>query len=320
MKAVVYQHYGSPDVLTLNEMAEPHPGDNEVLVKVCAASINSWDWDMVRGRPFIIRMWGLSKPRYTIPGADIAGVVHAVGPRVRKFKVGDEVFGDLCECGFGGFAEYACAKEDTFALKPATMTFEEAAAIPQAGIMALQSLRDKGKVRSGHKILLNGAGGGVGTFAVQIAKSLDAEVTVVDSGPKLARLKALGADYAIDYQRADFTENGKVYDLIVDVVSNRPITRYKRSLSKGGVFVMIGGTMSSIFQGVFLGKLLSMDSDKTLSMLAYKPNKDLALMSSLFNSGEVIPVIDRVFLLHETADAFRYYVKGDFVGKIVIKI
>jgi len=296
----------------------PTPMDDEVLINVRAASINSWDWDLVRGEPFIIRLWGLQKPKYTIPGADYAGRIESVGKAVTLFKPGDDVFGDLCENSFGAFAEYTCARENALTIKPPSMTFEQAAATPQAGLMALQSLSDKGHLKAEQKVLINGAAGGVGTFAVQIAKSMGAEVTGVDSALKLDKLLALGADYVIDYTREDFTRNGKGYDIIIDVVSNRSISEYKRSLNTGGIFIMIGGTMRSIFQIMFLRKFLS-DSDKKLTMLPYRANKGLDFMIELFESGKVVPVIDKVFHLAETPEAFRYYASGQFKGKIVIK-
>lgn len=320
MNAIVFEKYGSPDVLSLQEIPKPVPKANEVLVKVHAASINSWDYDMLRGEPFIVRMWGLFKPKYTIPGADIAGCVEAVGSDVKKFKPGDEVFGDLCECGWGGYAEYTCGTENTFAFKPKEMTFEEAAAIPQAGLMALQSIRDKGQVKPGDKVLINGAGGGVGAFAVQIAKLLGAEVTVVDRESKLNYLRELGADHSIDYTRLDFTKNGKTYDVIIDVVSNRSLSEYKKSLNPGGRFLMIGGTMRAIFQAMVLSRLISKQGDRHLGLLAYQANKGLDEMSMMYQSGKVIPVIDRIYSLSQTANAFRYYAEGNFRGKIVIKI
>jgi NADPH:quinone reductase-like Zn-dependent oxidoreductase len=319
MKAIVYHNYGSPDVLALQDIQKPTPKDDEVLINVRAASINSWDWDLVRGEPFIIRLWGLQKPKYTIPGADYAGRIEAVGKLVTRFKPGDEVFGDLCENGFGALADYTCARENALTLKPPSMSFEQAAAIPQAGLMALQSLRDKGHLKAGQKVLINGAAGGVGMFAVQIAKSMGAEVTGVDSALKLEKLLALGADYVIDYTREDFTRNGKGYDIIIDVVSNRSISEYKRSLNTGGIFIMIGGTMHSIFQVMFLSKILS-DGDKKLTMLPYRANKGLDVMIELFESGKAVPIIDKVFPLAETSEAFRYYASGQFKGKVVIKV
>ena len=320
MKAVVYERYGTPNELVLKEIERPVPKDNEALVKVHAVSINSWDWDMLRGRPYIVRMWGLLKPKYQIPGADIAGRVEAVGKNVAKFQPGDEVFGDLCENGWGGFAEYVCARDDALALKSPRMTFEEAAAIPQAGLMALQSIRDKGETNPGKRVLINGAGGGVGTFAVQIAKTLGAEVTVVDASHKLELLKSIGADHLIDYRKTDFTKNGKLYDLIVDVVARRSVFEYKRTLNPGGIFLMVGGTGSAIIQAMVLGPLISESpKGKRLGILAHKPNKGLDAMNEFFESDKVKPVIDRVFPLDEVADAFTYYGSGRFKGKVVVR-
>jgi NADPH:quinone reductase-like Zn-dependent oxidoreductase len=320
MKAIVYEKYGSPDVLSLQEVNKPVPKDNEVLVKVYAASINSWDWDMVRGKPFIVRLWGLLTPKYKIPGADISGRVEVVGKNVTLFKPGDEVFGDLCESGWGAFAEYTCALENSLTLKPEGMTFEEAASLPQAGVMALQSLRDKGQVKSGQKVLINGAGGGVGTIAIQIAKSLGAEVTGVDTTLKLDLLRSVGADYVIDYTREDFTKNGLRYDLIIDVISNRSIFAYKRSLNSEGSFIMIGGTMGSLFQAMLLGSWIASTGNKKLGMLAYRQNRGLDFLGSLFTTGKVLPVIDRVYPLHDTPEAFRYYTSGQVKGKVVIRM
>ena len=320
MKAIVYERYGSPDVLTFMDVPKPKPRDHEVLVKVHVASINSWDWDMIKGEPFIVRLWGLTKPRHTIPGADIAGTVEAVGGHVTKFKPGDHVFGDLAECGWGGFAEYVCADEKALGIKPASMTFEQAACIPQAGMMALQSVRDKGQLKTGQRLLINGAGGGVGTFGLQIAKSMGAEVTCVDSAGKLEMLRSLGADHVVDYEAEDFTKNGKSYDLIIDVVANRSLSAYKRSLTPQGTFLMIGGTMSSIFQAMLFSRWISEKNGRHLGMLAYQPNKDLDDFTQLFEAGKVVPVIDCCFRLTDTRDAFKYYAKGLVKGKVVIQV
>jgi len=269
MKAIVYSRYGPPDVLELKEIARPTPKENEVLVKVLAASVNSWDWDLLRGTPFANRlMFGIVKPKIGILGCDIAGQVEAVGRNVKQFQPGDEVFGDISGCGWGGFAEYVCARENVLALKLASMTFEEAAAVPQAAVLALQGLRDKGKIQPGQKVLINGAGGGAGTFGVQIAKSFGAEVTGVDSASKLDMLRSIGADHVIDYTQEDFTKNGQVYDLILDVVTHRSIFDYKRALSPMGIYVMLGGgSWARVFQTMFLGPLISMTGSKKMGLL-----------------------------------------------------
>jgi NADPH:quinone reductase-like Zn-dependent oxidoreductase len=321
MKAIVYERYGPPDVLQLKEVKKPTPKDNEVLIKVHAASINSWDWELLRGKPFVNRLlFGLLKPKIKILGADIAGRVEAVGRNVKQFQPDDEVFGDLCECGWGGFAEYVCARENTLALKPASMTFEEVAAVPQAAAMALQGLRDKGQIQSGQKVLINGAGGGVGTFAVQIAKSFGAEVTGVDSTKKLDMLRSIGADQVIDYTQEDFTKSGQRYDLILDVAAYHSIFDYKRALSPKGIYVMVGGSSARIFQAIFLGPLISKTGSKKLGILAHKPNKGLDFMKELFEAGKVVPVIDRRYPLSEVPEALRYFGEGHAKGKIVITV
>jgi len=322
MNAVVYTKYGSPDVLQLKEVEKPIPKDDEVLIKVHAASINSWDWDMLSGRPLEYRLLsGILKPKKTnILGCDIAGRIEAVGRNIKQFHRGDDVFGDLSEGSWGGFAEYVCARESELALKPASMTFEEAAATPQAGLLALQGLCDKREIRPGQRILINGAGGGVGTFAIQIAKSFGAEVTGVDSTGKLGMMSYLGTDYVIDYTQEDFTKNGKVYDLILDVKTDRSIFYYRRALSDNGIYVTVGGRSGRILQLVFIGSLISMTGSKKLTLIMHKPNKDLDTIKELFESGKIKPVVDRCFPLSETAEAFQYFGEGHFKGKVVITV
>jgi NADPH:quinone reductase-like Zn-dependent oxidoreductase len=324
MKAIVCTKYGPPDVLQLKEVEKPTPKDNEVLVKVHAASVNSWDCDLVKGKPFVNRlMTGFLKPKINIFGADIAGRIEAVGKNLKQFKPGDEVFGDLSPCGWGGFAEYVCAPENVLTLKPASMTFEEAAAVPQAGLLALQGLRDKVQIQPGQKVLINGAGGGAGTFAVQIAKLFGAEVTGVDSTSKLDMLCSIGADQVIDYTQEDFTKNGQVYDLILDVVTYRSIFDYKRALSPKGNYVMLGGgSWARVVQTMFLGPLISMTGSKKMHVLMYKPNKkeDVDFMKELLEAGKIKPVIDRRYPLSEVAEAFRYLGEGHFRGKVVITV
>ena len=320
MKAIVYTKYGSPDVLQLKEVEKPASRDNEVLIKVHAASVNSWDWDLLRGTPFVNRlMFGLIKPKIIL-GCDIAGRVEAVGNNVNQFKPGDEVFGDLSGCGWGGFAEYVCARENALALKPVCLTFEQAAAVPQAALLALQALHYKGQIQPGLKVLMNGAGGGVGTFAVQMAKSFGAEVTGVDSTEKLDMLHSLGADHVIDYTQDDFTKNGKCYDLILDVAGFRSISDYKRALSPGGCYVMIGGSMTLANRLMLLGPWISMSTGKKMGLLLHKPNKGLDIMTELFEAGDVVPVIDRRYMLSDVAEALRYFGEGHVKGKIVITI
>ena len=299
MKAIVYHKYGLPDVLEQKEVEKPTPKDNEVLIKVHAASVNSWDWELLRGTPFVNRlMFGLLRPKkIKILGCDIAGRVEGVGKKVKQFQPGDEVFGDISGCGWGGFAEYVCASENTLALKPAGMSFEEVAAVPQAGVLVLQGLR-QGQIQQGQKVLINGAGGGVGSFAVQIAKSLGAEVTGVDSTSKLDMMRSLGADHVIDYTQEDFSKNGQRYDLILDVMAHHSIFDYKRALRPKGIYVMVGGATARIFQLLFLGPLISMTSSKKMSLLLHKPNtSDLDFIKTLFKSGKVVPVIDKRYPL-----------------------
>jgi len=321
MKAIVYHKYGFPEVLNLEEVRTPTPRDDEVLIKVHAVSLNSWDWDLLRGRPLIFRLlFGFPKPKYKILGCDIAGRVEAVGRNIKKFQPGDEVFGDLSGCGWGGFAEYACAQEKALAIKPAGMTFEQAAAIPQAGVLALQGIQDYGKVKKGYKVLLNGAGGGVGTFAIQIARSLGAEVTAVDRSEKLEFLRSLGADFVMDYTVEDFTKIGEQYDLILDVVGSRSIFDYNKALNTKGLYLMVGGKVSLLFQMLFLGSLMSKKAGKKMRILAHKPNKDLEHLKELFESGKVLPVIDSVYSLSEVPEALRHLGEGKALGKVVITL
>ena len=320
MKAIVYRNYGSPDVLELQEVATPTPKDDEVLIKVHAVSINDWDWGLLQGIPFVNRLlYGLLKPKKKILGSDIAGRIEAVGKNVEQFQPGDEVFGDLSG-EWGGFAEYVCARESAIALKPARMTFAEAAAIPQAAMLAIQGLRDKGQIQPGQKLLINGAGGGVGTFAVQIAKLYGAEVTGVDSSGKLDMLRSMGFDHVIDYTQEDFTKNGKRYDLILDVKTNRSIFDYARALSPNGIYVTVGGSMVRLFQALLLGPWISMISKKKMRIVALKPNKDLAYMNELFEAGKVKPVIDGPYKLSEVPEAIRYFGEGKHKGKVVITL
>lgn len=320
MKAIEYKKYGSPEVLKLNEIEKPSPKDNEVLVKVIAASVNAADWHLMRGEPFMARLaFGLFKPKIQILGADVSGKVEAVGKNVKDLKPGDEVFGDVSESGWGGFAEYVCADENAFILKPVNMSFEESAAVPLASVTALQALRNKGEIKQGKKVLINGASGGVGTFAVQIAKYFGAEVTGVCSTGNLEMVRALGADYVIDYTKEDFTKNGKSYDLILAANGYHPIFDYKRALSSKGICVITGGSMSQLYQVLLLGPLLSSKSGKKMCNLLMKPvKKDLVFMKDLIEMGKVKPVIDKRYSFNETADAIRYLEEGHARGKVVI--
>jgi NADPH:quinone reductase-like Zn-dependent oxidoreductase len=322
MKAIVYTKYGSPDVLHFEEVEKPVPNDDEVLIKVHAASINSWDWDMLTGRPLEYRLFsGILKPsKIKILGCDVAGRIQAVGRNINQFHPGDDVFGDLCQGSWGGFAEYVCARENELTLKPASMTFEEAAATPQAGLLALQGLCEKREIHPGQKILINGAGGGSGTFAIQIAKSYGAEVTGVDCTNKLDMMSSLGADYVVDYTKEDFTKSGKSYDLILDVKTDRSVFDYWRALGPNGIYVSVGGRSARILQLVFVGSLLSITGSKKLSLVLHKPNKNIEIIKEFFESGKIKPVVDRCYPLSEAPEAFQYFGGGHFKGKVVITV
>ena len=322
MKAIVYHKYGSPDVLNLEEVQKPTPKDDDVLVKIHAASVNDWDWGLLRGKPFANRVLaGLLKPkRIKILGCDIAGRVEEVGRNVKLFQPGDEVFGDISGGGWGGFAEYVCARENALALKPSGMTFDEAAAVPQAAVLALQGLRYKGQIQPGQKVLINVAGGGAGMFAVQIAKSFGVEVTGVDSRSKLDMMRSIGADQVIDYTREDFTKNGQRYDRIVDMAAHHSTFDYKRALSPKGIYGVIGGSTPRILQTVLLGSWISLIGSRKMGLVLHKPNKDLPFMIELFEAGKVVPVIDRRYPLSEVAEALHYFGEGHAQGKVVITL
>jgi NADPH:quinone reductase-like Zn-dependent oxidoreductase len=317
LKAVVYTKYGGPEVLQVQEIEKPFPKDDEVLVKVYAASINDWDDGLLHG-DFINRLLnGLLKPKRQVLGSDIAGRIEAVGKNVTQFKTGDEVYGDLSG-QWGGFAEYTCAREKSLALKPLSMSYEQAAAIPQAAMLAVQGLIDKGKIHSGQKLLINGAGGGVGTFGVQIAKLYEVEVTGVDCTGKLDMLRSIGFDHVIDYTKEDFTKTGKRYDLILDVKTNRSMFSYARALNRNGVYVTVGGSMSRLLQCLLFAPLISMISKKHIRLVALKTNKDLVYMNELFEAGKVKPVIDGPYKLDEVPAVFRMFDKAEHKGKLVI--
>ena len=319
MKAIVYTKYGGPEVLQLKEIEKPYPKDDEVLIKVSAVSLNDWDYGLLQG-DFINRMmFGLIRPKKNILGSDIAGRIEAIGKNVKKFKPGDEVYGDLSG-KWGGLAEYVCARENALALKPAAMSFIDAAAIPQAAMLAVQGLIDKGQIKPGQKILINGAGGGVGTFAIQIAKQYGAEVTGVDSTAKLDMLRSIGFDHVIDYTKEDFTKNGNCYDLILDVKTNRSVFDYTRALCRNGIYVTVGGSMARLLQALFLVPWISMIHKKHIRIVALKLNKDLIYMNELFETGKVKPVIDGPYRLDEAPEAFRLFGKGGHKGKIVIEM
>jgi NADPH:quinone reductase-like Zn-dependent oxidoreductase len=317
MKAIVYTEYGSPEVLEYKEVEKPAPGEDEVLVKVHAASLNAGDWAMLRGEPFYLRLaWGFPKPKYKILGLDIAGRVEAVGNNVKQFEPGDDVFG---ESGIGAFSEYRCVTEDKLVLKPASISFEDAATVPEAAIVALQGLRDAGQIQPGQKVLINGASGGIGTFAVQFAKSFGAEVTAVCSTRNLDMARSIGADHVIDYTKEDFTKSGQHYDLILAVNGYHPISDYKRALGPEGIYVCTGGSLAQIFQSILMGPFMSMTGRKKMGNWYKKPNKeDLVFIGELLEAGKVAPVIDRRYTLSEVPEALRYLGEEHARGKVVI--
>ena len=323
MKAIVCTKYGPPDGLQLQEVAKPAPKADEVLVKVHAASVNAYDWHLLTADIFLVRLMGggLRRPKKAIPGVDIAGRIEAAGSNVKQFRPGDEVFGDISACGNGGFAEYVSVPENALALKPATLSFEEAAAVPMAAVTALQGLRDQGKIQAGQKVLINGASGGVGTFAVQIAKAFGAEVTAVCSTRNLDLARTLGADRVIDYTKEDFTRNGQTYDLILAANGYHPLSAYKRALTPQGIYVMAGGKPGQIFQAMLLGSWMSENGGKKLGGFTAKANqKDLVMLKELVEAGKVVPVIDRRYSLSEAAEALRYLGAGHARGKVVITV
>jgi NADPH:quinone reductase-like Zn-dependent oxidoreductase len=324
MKAIVNHEYGSPDVLKLEEVEKPAPKDNEVLIEVHAAAANIGDWYFLTGKPFTVRLdpGGPLKPKTTILGGDVAGRVEAVGKNVKQFQPGDEVFGDMSNSGKGAFAEYVSAPENVLTQKPGNLSFEEAAAVPTSAVAALQGIRDTGEIQPGQKVLINGASGGVGTYAVQIAKSYETEVTAVCSTGKMDMVRSIGADHVIDYTKQDFTQGGRLYDLIVGVNGYHPFSDYKRALSPEGIYVCIGGRVSQIFQSMLLGPLMSKKGGKQVrGMGAVKINqKDLVVMKELLEAGKVVPVIDRRYPLSEAAEAFRYLGAGHARGKVVITV
>ena len=320
MKAIVYERYGPPDVLQLKEVEKPIPKEDEALVKVHAASVNAADLEILRGT-WAARFGGPLRPQHKIPGSDLAGRVEAVGSNVKQLQPGDEIWGDLSfPYGYGTFAEYVCVSENALVMKPASMTFEEASTYPQSAIISLQSLRDKGQIQPGQKVLINGAGGGMGTFAVQLAKYYGAEVTGVDSASKLNMLRSIGADHVIDYAQEDYTKSGQRYDLILDVVAYRSVFDYRRALSPEGIFLIVGGSLATFLQVLILGALISRMGSKKLGPNAYEPNnkEDLAFLAELFESGDVVPFIDRRYPLSEVPEAIRYLEEEPHLGKIVI--
>jgi NADPH:quinone reductase-like Zn-dependent oxidoreductase len=320
MKAVIYTQYGSPDVLHLSEVEKPTPKDDDVLVKVQAASVNALDWHLLTADIFLVRLMGMGpfKPKNSILGADIAGQVEAVGKNISRFRPGDQVFGNI---GHGGFAEYALAPERNLELKPANLSFEAAAAVPVAALTALQGLRDRGNIQPGQKVLINGAAGGVGTFAVQIAKAYGAEVTAVCSTRNQEQARKLGADQLIDYTRENFTQSGRQYDLIFAANGYHSLFAYKRVLTPRGIYVMAGGKVPQIFQAMLLsGWLSEKNGRKFSSVTAHSDQKDLLLLKEMLESGKIVSTIDRLYPLSEVPEALRYLGTNHARGKIVINV
>ena len=321
MKAIIFTQYGSPDVLQLVEVEKPTPNENQVLVKVQAAAANPLDWHRMRADPFLVRLdGGFFRPKNPKLGADLAGIVEEVGSNVTEFQPGDEVFGEI---GAGAFAEYACVHQKYLALKPANVSFAEAAATPVVGFTALQGLRDTGQIQTGQTVLVNGASGGVGSCAVQIAKAYGTEVTGVCSSRNLELVRSIGADHVVDYTKEDFTRNGRQYDLIYDAVGNRSVTDYRRALTPQGICVVAGfTTMPRLFEHLLLGPLLSIGSGKKVGMMGTaQPNKaDRLVLKEMLEKGQIVPVIDRTYSLAETAEAIRYLETGRARGKVIIAV
>lgn len=324
MKAIICPKYGSPDVLQLREVPKPVPQEDEVLIRIYAASLNSRDLRMLRAKPFFMRLkpGGLFRPTNEILGADVAGQVEAVGCNVRQFMPGDEVFGFLPSAtGRGTLAEFVCARENFITLKPANLSFEQAAAVPLAAMTALQGLRDKGSLQPGQKVLINGASGGVGTFAVQIAKAFGAEVTAVCSTRHLEIVRSLGVDRVIDYKKENFTQNRQRYDLILTVNGYHPISDYLHALTPEGTYIVAGGSMSQLFQAARYGRRPSMAGRQKIGVLSLvQSQKDLIYIKELLESGKIIPVIDGCYPLSKTPDAFWYFEKEHPRGKVVISM
>ncbi|MBZ5680495.1 MAG: NAD(P)-dependent alcohol dehydrogenase [Acidobacteriia bacterium] len=323
MKAIVYHRYGSPDVLRCEEIEKPTAGDNEVLIKVRAASVNPYDWHFMRGTPYLVRMMaGLRKPKATRLGADVAGQVEAVGRNVTQFKPGDEVFG-MC---VGAFSEYVSVSESVLVMKPNTVTFEQAAAVPIAAFTALQGLRNKGHIQPEQKVLINGAAGGVGTFAVQIAKSFGADVTAVCSTRNVEMVRSIGADQVIDYTQEDFTKRGQRYDVMLDCIGNHSLSACRRVLNPGGIYIPVGGTTDVWMIGPLARSVAALVlswfvSQKLIAFFVAKPSKeDLNTMGELMTAGKVTPVIDRRYGLSEVAEAIRYLEQGHARGKVIITL
>lgn len=322
MKAFIIEKYGSPNNLKLQEVEKPTPKENEVLIKVHATAINSWDWDYVTGHPYLYRLFsGLFKPRFKIPGLDVAGVIEAVGSKVKRLKPGDEVLGDISTSKWGAYAEYVCAKEEVLAIKPQKMSFEEAAAIPHAGCLAYQGLKFDNKLQAGKQVLINGAGGGVGTFALQMLKTINAEVTCVDSDDKLEKLMSLGAYRTIDYKKTDFTREGIKYDYILDNTAQKKIADYKRALKPEGIFAATGGRHAVVFGVLLFKPLYSLGTNKKLEIVAHRPSSDnIDSITNLYETGALKPIISKIYAFNEIPEALSALGSGKHYGKLVVNL
>lgn len=319
MKAVVYSERGPPPVFEMVDIDVPTPRDDEVLVQVRSTGVNSWDWELMVKPPSRVSLGRRADPRHKILGADVAGVVEAVGAKVTRFKSGDPVFGDLSNSGWGGYAEFVCARERSLMAKPEAMTFQEAAATPQAGLLAFQALRKRGGVHAGDRVLINGAGGGVGSFAIQLCKAWGAEVTGVDRGDKADFMRSLGADHVIDYQKVDFTATGERYDFILDPKTDRSMSAYKRALAPKGTYMTVGGQIPRVMGIMWLGPIRSLGS-RNYGLLILRANRDLDLLADMIVSGKVRPIIDREFTLEEVGEAIMHIGDGHVRGKVVVNV
>lgn len=320
MKAIVCHSYGPPSLLRVEDLPVPTPTGKQLLVRIHATAVNDYDWGMVRGKPFLLRLlFGLRKPKNSVPGMEAAGVIEAVGPEVTRFKVGDKVYGDTSEHGFGTFAEYLCMHEDAMRLKPVAMSFAEAAATPHASLLAYQGLINQGGLKKGDEVLLNGAGGGAGTFAYQLSRPYNCQVTGVDSGPKLDKLTEMGFHHVIDYRKVDFTRTVHTYDIIFDCKTNRWPGAYLRSLKPGGVYVTVGGHLGKLLTLFFFGHILKLFSRKRLKVLGLVPNKGLEAISNMYSEGALKAVIDGPYPLEETPRLIQYFGEGEHFGKVVIQ-
>lgn len=321
MRAFIQTHYGPPSVLTLKEISIPQPKINEVQIKIISTAINDWDWSMVRGTPIIYRlMFGVFKPKNPIPGMEISGQITALGENSKKFNVGDYVFGDLSDYGFGGFSEYVCINENALIGKPEKMSFQDACAIPHASLLAYQGLIDYARLNREEKVLINGAGGGLGTFGLQIAKEYSCHVTGVDSGPKLPVLKSMGYDNVIDYQLEDFTKNGERYDVILDAKTNRSPWAYLNSLKSGGRYVTVGGSLTKMILLLLSQLILKKAHGKEFSIVALKPNQGLDEIIKRYEGGIIKPTIDGPYSFEEIPQLIQYFGEGRHQGKVVVNI